>query len=314
MFSDEKWTVGSVIKQERENRGATQLQLCHDLCSITTMNRIENDERDMNVFLQSRILQRLGFTPDKFELFGSSEEQEQYGQRVLIERYMRQSNFDGARQELRHYREKWKKQVEKEPLQRQFVLGVEGYLELQAGNLDQGIEKLRTALKITVPELKTSLYNGMLIGEDELALFNMIACAYDLSGERYKAFNMREDILDYLERSQLRMDQLVKLYAKLVCDRAPIFLEMGRAAECLEQCEHTMEFLSAKSRLFYLQDLLYWRAQCMEQLYHQGKQERETVIESFQKAYLIYDLVKNKKMAEVVWKHLKEVYDRECIR
>lgn len=314
MFINEKWSIGNIIKQEREKRGATQKQLCRGLCSISTLNRIENDERDMDMFLQLRIFQRLGYSPNKFELYGSCEEQEQYNQRLLIEKYMRQNNLAEMKKELCSYRGKWRKWVETEPLHKQFVLGMENYLEVKEGNVAKGIDGLMAAIEITVPDLKDELYRKTLIGEDELALFDSLACAYDLKGDRYKAFRIRENIIDYLERNQPRADQMVRLYAKIICGMAPVMLEMEKATECLERCNHAIEILSSQGRLFHLQDLLYWKAQSIEKLYVQGDIERQAVIEVFQRAYFMYDLIGDEKMADTVWNYLSEVYEWECIR
>ena len=314
MFIEEKWTIGNIIRQLREERKATQYQLCCGLCSISTINRIETDERNMNMLLAIRIFQRLGFNPDKFELYGSNEELEQFDQRTMIEKCMRNHDLNGMRQELDRYRNKWGDFVKEEPLHQQFVLGMESYLDIQDGNIEKGIQGLEAAIKITVPDLRNSLYQGMLVGEDELALFDMLADAYDLSGDKYKAFKIREEIIDYWDRRELNVDQIVKLYTKLACKMTPVLLETGRISEGLQLCAHAIEILSSKGRLFHYPDVLYWKGKCLEELYHQGKAKRQEVVGVYQRAYYMYDLFENEEMAADVWNHLKEEYGLECIR
>lgn len=310
MNIEKQWSIGTLIKKIREKQNITQGNLCHGLCSPSTINRFENGERDMGMLMAIRIFQRLGYSLDGFELYVSTVELEQYEQRICIEQYRDAGNLSGMKEALHGYKSKW---LADDPLQQQFIMGMESYINIQEGNLDEGIAKLESALELTVPEHIKSLQRAVLIGEDELKLFNMLACAYETAGEGIKAFKIRERIIDYLELNEIKKDQMIKLYVEVACELAPGLFEMGRIDECLAFCESGIEILSQRRRIFYWAELLYWKAKCLENMYHGQKSERECVIEAFQKAYYISDLLENKVLTSFIWHHLMEEYHLECI-
>lgn len=306
----EQWSIGTLIRNMREKQNITQANLCRGLCSPSTMNRFESGERDMGMLMAFRIFQRLGYTLDSFELYVSNIELEQYEQRILIEQYRDAGDLSRMRQSLHDYQLKW---MDDDPLQQQFIKGMESYIHVQEGNIDMGITELEYALELTVPEHTKSLQKSVLVGEDELKLFNMLACANETAGESVKAFKIRERIIDYLELNEIKKDQMIKLYVEVASELAPGLFEMGRIDECLTLCESGIETLSQRKRIFYWAELLYWKAKCLENMYHGQKAERECVIEAFQKAYYISDLLENKVLTSFIWHHLMEEYHLECI-
>lgn len=313
MNEREGWTIGSLVRKLRKDQGITQSQLGMGICSVPTINRIETGERDMDMLLASRIFQRLGYNPFKFELYGDNEEFLQYDQRITIEKGMKLGNCDEVRRGLDTYQKSWEKWINENPLQRQFVYKVQGYLAIQDGDVQAGIEKLEQAILITVPEYRENWFETSILGEEELELITMLADANEQLGEKKAAYDARVKIIKYIEYKQMKKDQIVKLFTSIVCKLAPDLIEQGKAQICLDACNRGLEVLSSRKRLYNWPDLLYWKAMSLECLSKENDIELQTVINVWTKAYYIADLFGSKEKAREIAKHLKEEFGWECI-
>lgn len=61
MFFENSFTIGSIIKQLREEQGISGVQLSRGLCSPATLSRIEADEREMSLIFSGMLFGRLGY-------------------------------------------------------------------------------------------------------------------------------------------------------------------------------------------------------------------------------------------------------------
>lgn len=313
MMKEEVWRIGTIIRRLREEQNITQSQLGLGICSVSTINRIETNERNADMMLAIRIFQRLGYNLDKFELYGSNEEFMQYNQRILIEKYMRNSEIELMQNALIDYQVKWKKWIDGDPLQRQYVMAMTGILERYKGNVEGSIRILEKAIAITIPNFNKDWSMSIIIGGDELQLFNFLADAYDQAKENILAFEMRKKILDYLDFRDVKAEQIINLYTDLICKLAPEMIKRENAKSCLELCERGLLLLSKSKRLFNWPNLLYWRGKCIEIFYQSGIADYGEMIEALQKSYYIYDLFEDYSMAGEVYRYLKETYGWECI-
>ena len=73
-MSEEKRTVGNLIRFIRENRKISREKLCLGLCSATTLMRYELGERIPDKFMADALLERMGQIPFRYEFIGSEQE------------------------------------------------------------------------------------------------------------------------------------------------------------------------------------------------------------------------------------------------
>ena len=119
---------------------------------MPTLSRIEADEREMNVIFSMVLFGRLGFHPDKYELFGTQDEYAQYEQRESIVELKKSCNYEQMEQELTEYQKNWQSVIAEDILQQQFVNRMVGFLCLQKGEHEQALELLKKAVEATIPE------------------------------------------------------------------------------------------------------------------------------------------------------------------
>lgn len=72
------YTIGSVIKHEREKRGISQEELCFGICAVSTLSRIEHSEQTPSMEKAMALLDRLGLEGSAYLSFVSNEEYEFY--------------------------------------------------------------------------------------------------------------------------------------------------------------------------------------------------------------------------------------------
>ena len=312
-MSNIEYTIGNVIRNLREEQDITLSKLCNGICSISTMNRIETGERDMDMMLAIRIFQRLGYNPNKFELYDENEDFQQYDQRIALERNLESNDYEALAEGLYRYQTQWEKWISVNPLQQQFIKKIQGTLEISNENIKEGIDLLEDAILISIPDYKENWFKKVIVGEEELELINYLADANESLGQKEKAFKERMEIINYIEYKQIRKEQITKLYSGVVCKAAPVLLEKDRVRTCLEICEDALETLASRMRLYHLADILYWKGKTLECLHLRGTLTKQEVIDTLQKAYYMYVMFGNETMAGRVKEHLRRMYRWECI-
>ena len=312
-MAEQKGNIGFLIKKMREKQGLSQSELCRGLCSNTALYRIENGERDMDISLAARFFQRLGYSADKFELYGGMEEIQRYEMQQTILHYREKRQFGRMEELLDSYEKKYAE--ERSGIGTQFLLSNRGILEIQKKNDSEGISLLEQAISCTVPDWENSAWSQWVLGEDELELFVFLADAHENTGEKEKAFHIRESILKYLDKKRVSKDEVAKLYTRTICGMVPYLLEEGHHRRSLALCENGLSVLADTKWLGCWPELLYWKGKSQEAIWNSGEEKiaKTQIIGSFQRAYYIFRLLNNPEMAEKT-KTCLEVYGWESIR
>lgn len=312
MDNNEKWTIGDIVKQVREEQNITLQQLSQGLCSVVTLSRIEADTREMDIMLACAIFERLGYTLDKFECCGSKEEFEQYEKRLSIRNHKENNEIAAMEKELEEYeRCVGKKQSS---LQEQFIKYMNGFLAYQAGKNEDARTLLEDAIALTIPEWKGDWISGTVLGLMELELLSLLTDLYEKMGRKEDAFLIRCDILKYLEKQKECKENMARLYTGIVCRIVPYLVEKKEFQKGVQYCENGIEKISAINRMYHWPDLLYWKGRCMEELLRQDKVTEQQVIMVYQEAYYIYRLFSEEEKANTLKEHLEGEYQWESIR
>ena len=315
MYSEGTWTIGSVVKFLREEQEITGAQLSYGLCSASTLSRIEAGEREMNVIFSMILFGRLGYHPDKFELYGSKEEYSQYEQRESMQNFKKSQDYKQIELELAQYKKSWQKDIQEDTIQQQFVNSMEGLLCLQKGDYKRSIELLEKAVTVTIPEWDTNWVEKAVVSETELDIMSILADALAAIGNKEKASIIWTNILTYIEQKTKNPVQMLQIYTKTICDMIPILLERKNTGFALELCQKGLDALSEKGRMYHWEDLLYWKGRCLEELYRIGKEKLDVMKSTYIRAFYIYRFFGNYEMAKEVKSRLdKEVPGWECIK
>lgn len=308
----QQWTVGDIVRRMREEAKIGLEQLSRGLCSVATLSRIEAGEREMDLLLAWRIFQRLGYKIDKYELYATEEELQQWEQRSQMEELASREDTERLACAIQTYRQQWGKRVEEKPLQRQFLAYMQGLLDMQKGDFQEAKELLEAAAEEIVPSREQMVGNAAL-GEMELEILNALSDIYEHMGEVEKSEKFREMLLENIGREKKRVKIYLKLYTELFCKHARNMMETKGSARTLNAAETCLKILQEEKKTCCLPELLHIQAKCLEDLFQKKGETKEVMLKSWQKAYYIYRLYEKQEEAEKIRKYLEETYQWDCI-
>ena len=308
----QQWTVGDIVRRMREEAKIGLEQLSRGLCSVATLSRIEAGEREMELLLAWRIFQRLGYKIDKYELYATEEELQQWEQRSQMEELASREDTERLACAIQTYRQQWGKRVEEKPLQRQFLAYMQGLLDMQKGDFQEAKELLEAAAEEIVPSREQMVENAAL-GEMELESLNALSDIYEHMGEVEKSEKLREMLLENIGREKKRVKIYLKLYTELFCKHARNMMETKGSVRTLNAAETCLQILQEEKKTCCLPELLHIQAKCLEDLFQKKGETKEVMLKSWQKAYYIYRLYEKQEEAEKIRKYLEEIYQWDCI-
>lgn len=308
----QQWTVGDIVRRMREEAKIGLEQLSRGLCSVATLSRIEAGEREMELLLAWRIFQRLGYKIDKYELYATEEELQQWEQRSQMEELVCREDTERLACAIQTYRQQWGKRVEENPLQRQFLAYMQGLLDMQKGDFQEAKELLEAAAEEIVPSREQMVGNAAL-GEMELEILNALSDIYEHMGEVEKSEKLREMLLENIGREKKRVKSYLKLYTELFCKHARNMMETKGSVRTLNAAETCLQILQEEKKTCCLPELLHIQAKCLEDLFQKKGEVKEVMLKSWQKAYYIYRLYEKQEEAEKIRKYLEETYQWDCI-
>ena len=244
----------------RKMHNVTLEQLCEGLCSVSMMHRIENGERLPEKQMRDRILSRMGVPLEGYEDYLSIEEYEQWISRQKIIRSIEKKNIDEAKQ----YLEKYRKYERQNSVEAQFCAVVE-FMLLQIKNASVVRQRavVERAVKFTMPNIKNSFFDRMLLSEQELNLLTecIRLCEYhDALKEADWKCSQYKRILTYVERSHLGRFCRAKVYPKTAYYLCETILGQSRTTENFELgiavCNRAIDLLRDSKRLYYFTELV----------------------------------------------------------
>ena len=238
----QQWTVGDIIRKMREEAKIGLEQLSRGLCSVATLSRIEAGEREMDLLLAWRIFQRLGYKIDKYELYATEEELQQWGQRRQMETLAVKGDTENLAFAIKDYRKQWGEKVEENPLQRQFLKYMQGLLCMQEGYFQEAKELLESATEEIIPKGEQTVGNAAL-GEMELEILNVLSDIYEHMGEVEKSEKLREVLLENIGREKKRVTIYLELYTELFCKHARDMIETKGSARTLKGAEECLKIM-----------------------------------------------------------------------
>lgn len=266
----------------------------------------------MELLLAWRIFQRLGYKIDKYELYATEEELQQWEQRSQMEELASKEDTERLACAIQTYRQQWGKRVEENPLQRQFLAYMQGLLDMQKGDFQEAKELLEAAAEEIVPSREQMVGNAAL-GEMELEILHALSDIYEHMGEVEKSEKLREMLLENIGREKKRVKSYLKLYTELFCKHARNMMETKGSVRTLNAAETCLQILQEEKKTCCLPELLHIQAKCLEDLFQKKGEVKEVMLKSWQKAYYIYRLYEKQEEAEKIRKYLEETYQWDCI-
>ncbi|MBE5888909.1 MAG: helix-turn-helix transcriptional regulator [Lachnospiraceae bacterium] len=244
--------IGQFIRKKREEKNLSQKDVCQGVCSIQKLSNIEMGERVPEIFLFESILQRIGVSPDDFEVVLFDDEYEEIALRDSIEAYIEQGCYDEAKRKLLlHYAAD-----EKDIFRRQYYYQIMGILESANGNGTVAIRCIEQALLCTCPNFNVDDKGDLLLSTKEMECLCMIADEQMKLGEQDAAKVIVESLLRYVKQNTIQDIELVKTLPKIAYLLCLTRTATSEQVENLEICEQALKLLVECDSTVFLVEIM----------------------------------------------------------
>ena len=174
------YTVGSIIKNEREKHKISQEELCFGICAVSTLSRIEHNEQTPTMEKAMALLNRLGLEGSRYLSFVSEDEHEFYRINCDVEQMLA----------LRKYKEAYeyvmenKQYMDKNKFRKQFLCGIKAIkLCYEDKQYETAITMTEEAIRYTCPHFEKSKKIRYFLTDMEVNIINVMAVSYWWSGK-----------------------------------------------------------------------------------------------------------------------------------
>ncbi len=191
-MTEEKRTVGNLIRSIREKRKITREKLSLGLCSVTTLTRYELGERIPDKFMADAILERMGQIPFRYEFIGSEQEFQFRMMRNHIEK-LQNKEREKALFLIEEYRNLI---TEKDSLHMQYLCVRTAEIFAVQGNIQRAEEVYRRAFGYTELPVSGDKLEKRFLTECE------ISCVYGLAESLLQQNKMEEALFLYTGMKQ----------------------------------------------------------------------------------------------------------------
>jgi transcriptional regulator with XRE-family HTH domain len=305
--------IGSAIQYFRESYHISQTKLCKGLCSVATLSRIEAGERDVDSLLLETLLERLGKTPNQFELILTDFDYELYHNREEIKKQIEDKNYNAAYALLNEYEQIV---ASKGTVHLQFIITSKALLnELRGGAVEDTIELFMEAITNTVPGFKTHEINDYYLSNSEMNIIVDVVQRMISVGITEIAKGILIQVLEYLD-SHNSVEENNRLYPKVAVIASRLFLQEQDLNKALEMCNKGLESNKGSRKMDYLGELSFIKAQTTEGLLKAQKKwesSQKECLKLYLQAYYIFDFCEEPITAEKIKKYLEEEYKWEDI-
>lgn len=303
--------IGTAIQYFRETYQVSQSKLCKGLCSIATLSRIESGERDVDSLLLETLLERLGKTPNQFELILTDFDYESYQKREELEHLIENKRLEEANLLLASYE---KMASLKGKVHKQFIVRSKALLnELQDGKVERTLELLMDAITYTVPGFKANKIQEYYLSNLELNIIVDIIQRMISIGKRSRAKELLYQTLGYLD-SHNSMEKNNRLYPMVAILASKLLLHNNEYEEALKLCNKGLDKTKGSRKLDFLGNLYLMKAQTTEAIQKVNNAlNLDECRKLYLQAYYVFEFCDENENAEKIKQHLQEEYQWECI-
>ena len=305
--------IGSAIQYIRESFHISQSKLCKGLCSITTLSRIEAGERDVDSFLLETLLERLGKTPNQFELILTDLDYELYLSREEIKKKIGEKNNETALSLLEEYE---LLAASKGNVHMQFIITCKALLnELNSGAIEDTIKLFLDAIACTVPGFKTKEIKHYYLSASEVNIIIDVTERMITAGMTDQAKDLLLKVIEYLEGHDL-IEEINRFYPRVAIIASKLYIQEEELVRAFDMCTKGLLKNKGNRKMDYLGDLIYLKAYITEKLMRiQGKweQSRLECIELYLQAYYVFYFCEDIDRADKIKQYLQEEYKWEDI-
>ncbi|MGN0663529.1 MAG: helix-turn-helix domain-containing protein [Negativibacillus sp.] len=299
--------IGQIIRQRRIELNMTQEELCAGICETATMSRIENGKQTPTPGKLKALLSRLGLPSEKYYAMMSENELE-------IERLKNEIIDCNTRGLCQEGLEKIQKLLtltdDSDFITHQFILrskvllGKEENGSIVPYSMEEKLELLFRAIKITVPDFDIDEIGRQWYSLDEIKIINQIGVVYGDNQQERKALDIYYQLMKYVKKRHFINSDTVPTAILLAQNYSLYLCVQKRYEEAIEIAEWGWNKSVEWGRATSLGGLMFVLG---ESLYHLGQIKESK--EYYLKAYYAFSLMKNTQNMNIVQENIKEYFN-----
>lgn len=300
----EIYRIGARIKEERVRQKLSQEDLCYGICAVSTLSRIETGIQKPSLKVEEALLERLGCSTENLVFFANEDEIIKHSLETDIGAKLMYRKTD-LQEEMKKYERLIAEQGAASNLEKQYYMMVKATYDSYVGgiSLEEGYALLKKALLLTMPDFRArDLYAIRLMTLTEINILNNIAVMlYEMNriglSMKYMYF-----LVDYIERSNLNKEVIMKRYPMLLVNLALLETKSGDFRQVSYLCKKGIRFCKTYGRLVPLAEFYYYRAVAYAKLGGVRK-----ALESYEYAICLCKVSGKKELAEQVSQECQNV-------
>ena len=233
--------IGLLIEQERVKKKISRKRLASGIFSQQMLAKLENDQCESDMLQVEMLIQRLGRSPDKLEVFMPMSEYKKIKMREMINDTILKGKTEKARYLLARYKDTFYKTGK---VHQMYYYRTMAYLLARTGgDLTEALEYIKKALDTTLSGWDSITIKEYLISTYEME--NLLAYGkilmmlgrVDGLGEHLEA------CLDYIETHYTDTEEYTKIYIKAVWLMAKLYTSEQDDMRILTLCEKALDYL-----------------------------------------------------------------------
>lgn len=305
----EKYFIGEIIRQKRTELGLKQCQLCEGICEPTTMSRIESGKQMPGLNTLKNLLQRLGLSDERYYALVSKNEMQIADLQTEI---VSANVFKDSQRGLPKIAELEELADPDDHLLHQFILRSKASLgkredgQIVAYSLDEKLDMLFKAIRLTVPNFDIDAIEKGLYSIDEVKVINQIATVYSNHGESQKVIHIYDQLLQYIKKHFQNILQSGGLLPLVAFNYARELDLIGRYTDAIEIAETGWKACTQYGQYRYLAPTIAIIAECNHFLGDDSKSK-----EYYRQSYYIYKAVDDERGARVITAEAKKYFGED---
>ena len=305
----EKYFIGEIIRQKRTELGLKQCQLCEGICEPTTMSRIESGKQMPGLNTLKNLLQRLELSDERYYALVSKNEMQIADLQTEI---VSANVFKDPQRGLPKIAELEELADPDDHLLHQFILRSKASLgkredgQIVAYSLDEKLDMLFKAIRLTVPNFDIDAIEEGLYSIDEVKVINHIATVYSDLKQHEKAIRIYDQLLQYINKHFQNILQSGGLLPLVAFNYARELDLIGRYTDAIEIAETGWKACTQYGQYRYLAPTIAIIAECNHFLGDDSKSK-----EYYRQSYYIYKAVDDERGARVITAEAKKYFGED---
>lgn len=305
----EKYFIGEIIRQKRTELGLKQCQLCEGICEPTTMSRIESGKQMPGLNTLKNLLQRLGLSDERYYALVSKNEMQIADLQTEI---VSANVFKDPQRGLPKIAELEELADPDDHLLHQFILRSKASLgkrengQIVAYSLDEKLDMLFKAIRLTVPNFDIDAIEEGLYSIDEVKVINHIATVYSDLKQHEKAIKIYDQLLQYINKHFQNILQSGGLLPLVAFNYARELDLIGRYTDAIEIAETGWKACTQYGQYRYLAPTIAIIAECNHFFGDDSKSK-----EYYRQSYYIYKAVDDERGARVITAEAKKYFGED---